>query len=47
MVSVPKVKIMTNNTNETVPIRFLNAVEKWGDRVALRKKEYGLWHDIF
>ena len=37
---------MTNNSNETVPTRFLNAVEKWGDRVAMRKKEYGLWHDI-
>jgi long-chain acyl-CoA synthetase len=38
--------MMTNNANETVPTRFLKAVEKWGDRVALRKKEYGLWHDI-
>jgi long-chain acyl-CoA synthetase len=37
---------MTNNTNETVPTRFLSAVDKWGDRVAMRKKEYGLWHDI-
>jgi len=37
---------MTNNSNETVPTRFLKAVEKWGDRVAMRKKEYGLWHDI-
>ena len=37
---------MTNNANETVPTRFLKAVEKWGDRVALRQKEYGLWHDI-
>jgi long-chain acyl-CoA synthetase len=37
---------MTNNTNETVPTRFLKAVEKWGERVAMRKKEYGLWHDI-
>ena len=37
---------MTDNSNETVPTRFLNAVEKWGDRVAMRKKEYGLWHDI-
>ncbi|MBW2487819.1 MAG: AMP-binding protein [Deltaproteobacteria bacterium] len=37
---------MTNNTNETVPARFLKALEKWGDRVALRKKEFGLWHDI-
>jgi long-chain acyl-CoA synthetase len=39
-------KSMTDNSNETVPSRFLKAVEKWGDRVALRKKEYGLWHDI-
>jgi long-chain acyl-CoA synthetase len=38
---------MTENSNETVPGQFLKAVEKWGDRVALRKKEYGLWHDIF
>ena len=37
---------MANNSNETVPVRFLKAVEKWGDRVAMRKKEYGLWHDI-
>jgi long-chain acyl-CoA synthetase len=37
---------MTNNTNETVPTGFLKAVDKWGDRVAMRKKEYGLWHDI-
>ena len=37
---------MSNNANETVPSRFLEAVEKWGDRVALRKKEFGLWHDI-
>ena len=33
-------------SNETVPSRFLKAVEKWGDRVAMRKKEYGLWHNI-
>ena len=33
-------------SNETVPSRFLKAVEKWGDHVALRQKEYGLWHDI-
>jgi long-chain acyl-CoA synthetase len=37
---------MSNNANETVPGRFLKAVKKWGDRVALRKKEFGLWHDI-
>ncbi len=37
---------MTYNSKETVPSRFLKVVEKWGDRVAMRKKEYGLWHDI-
>jgi long-chain acyl-CoA synthetase len=37
---------MTDHSNETLPSRFLNAVEKWGARVAMRKKEYGLWHDI-
>ena len=37
---------MTNNSKETVPTRFLKAVEKWGNRVALRQKEHGLWHDI-
>ena len=37
---------MTDNLNETVPGRFLKAVEQWGDRVAMRKKEFGLWHDI-
>lgn len=31
---------------EVVPLIFKQAVEKYGDRVALRKKEYGLWHDI-
>ncbi|MCF8084530.1 MAG: AMP-binding protein [Deltaproteobacteria bacterium] len=31
---------------ETVPERFRKTVAKYGDRVAMRKKEYGLWHDI-
>lgn len=31
---------------ETVPQVFVKTVEKYGDRVAMRKKEYGLWHDI-
>jgi long-chain acyl-CoA synthetase len=31
---------------DTVPGRFKEAVRKWGDKVAMRKKEYGLWHDI-
>jgi len=37
---------MTNDISQTVPARFKEAVAKWGDKVALRKKEYGLWHDI-
>ncbi|MFP4087798.1 MAG: AMP-dependent synthetase/ligase [Desulfobacteraceae bacterium] len=31
---------------ETVPQRFRKTVAKYGDRAAMRKKEYGLWHDI-
>jgi long-chain acyl-CoA synthetase len=31
---------------EIVPKVFRQTVEKYGDRVAMRKKEYGLWHDI-
>jgi long-chain acyl-CoA synthetase len=31
---------------ETVPGVFQQAVAKYGNRVAMRKKEYGLWHDI-
>ncbi len=31
---------------ETVPARFRKTVMKYGDRVAMRKKKYGLWHDI-
>ena len=31
---------------EVVPLAFRQRVEKYGDRVAMRKKEYGLWHDI-
>ncbi len=33
-------------TVETVPQIFKKTAEKYGDRVAMRKKEYGLWHDI-
>lgn len=35
-----------NMTAEVVPKVFKQTVEKYGDRVSLRKKEYGLWHDI-
>jgi long-chain acyl-CoA synthetase len=31
---------------ETAPSIFRETVRKHGDRVAMRKKEYGLWHDI-
>ena len=37
---------MTKESNQTVPTAFLAAVKKWGDRVAMRQKEYGLWQDI-
>lgn len=37
---------MSNSSVETVPARFKEAVARWGDKVAMRKKEYGLWHDI-
>jgi long-chain acyl-CoA synthetase len=30
----------------TVPGIFKSTVSKYGDRVCMRKKEYGLWHDI-
>jgi len=31
---------------QTIPTIFKQTVAKYGDRVALRIKEYGLWHDI-
>jgi len=31
---------------ETAPLMFKTTVDKYGDRTALRKKEYGLWRDI-
>ena len=37
---------MTADADYTVPGKFMEAVAKWGDRVAMRKKEFGLWHDI-
>jgi len=33
-------------TLKTTPQIFKDTVNKYGDRVAMRKKEYGLWHDI-
>ena len=37
---------MPENKDYTVPTKFKAAVARWGDRVAMRKKEFGLWHDI-
>jgi len=37
---------MTDNNSYSVPAKFKEAVARWGDRVAMRKKEFGLWHDI-
>ncbi len=31
---------------ETSPVIFRETVRKYQDRVAMRKKEYGIWHDI-
>lgn len=31
---------------ETSPMLFRETAQKYGSRVAMRKKEYGLWHDI-
>jgi len=33
-------------TFQTTPRIFRDTVKKYGDRVAIRKKEYGIWHDI-
>lgn len=33
-------------TSQTTPRIFRDTVKKYGDRVAMRKKEYGIWHDI-
>ena len=35
-----------NTQKQTVPAAFLAAVKNWGPRTAMRKKEFGLWHDI-
>ena len=35
-----------NKTAQTVPQAFKKAVATYGNRVAMRHKEFGLWHDI-
>ena len=37
---------MTDSNHYSVPAKFKAAVARWGDRIAMRKKEFGLWHDI-
>jgi long-chain acyl-CoA synthetase len=37
---------MSESNDYTVPSKFKAAVARWGNRVAIRKKEFGLWHDI-
>jgi long-chain acyl-CoA synthetase len=37
---------MSERNSVTVPAKFKSAVARWGERVAMRKKELGLWHDI-
>jgi len=37
---------MSESNINSVPAKFKSAVARWGDRVAMRKKEFGLWHDI-
>ena len=37
---------MSESNTYSVPAKFKAAVARWGDRVAIRKKEFGLWHDI-
>ena len=37
---------MSESKTYSVPAKFKEAVARWGDRVAMRKKEFGLWHDI-
>ncbi len=37
---------MSEINDGSVPAKFKAAVARWGDRVAMRQKEFGLWHDI-
>ena len=37
---------MSDSNTYSVPAKFKAAVARWSDRVAMRKKEFGLWHDI-
>ncbi len=37
---------MTKDKNETIPGLFRDTVEKFGERAALRCKEFGVWRDV-
>jgi long-chain acyl-CoA synthetase len=37
---------MSDRTNHTTPSVFKSTVDTYGERVAMRYKDYGLWHDI-
>ncbi len=37
---------MSDKTNHTTPSVFKSTVDTYGERVAMRYKDYGLWHDI-
>jgi long-chain acyl-CoA synthetase len=37
---------MSDMTNHTTPSVFKSTVDTYGERVAMRYKDYGLWHDI-
>ncbi len=44
--SVAVEPLIQNLAAETTPRVLLDTVGRFGDKVALRKKEFGLWHDI-
>jgi len=44
--SVAVAPLIKNRAAETTPRVLLDTVGRFGDKVALRKKEFGLWHDI-
>ena len=47
MGSKPEIRrVHPEMTHQTVPRLFRQTAIKKGDQVAMRKKEYGLWHDI-
>jgi len=37
---------MTDARADTLPAALRNQMHRYGDRVALRKKDFGIWHEI-